>query len=148
MTQQPCKLMVVGLPESESELRTALESAEFELSLLETSEQALAHINTHDVDLAIIDTSLPNPVQLCQAIGEATEIPIVLLLTSEDLKDLDTLVEAPIDRFFIKPLVSIEVLANLQAVLRRIVWQKQALDVLDENDVYQSEEIYCCYHTC
>jgi DNA-binding response OmpR family regulator len=147
MTQQPCKLMVVGLPASEIELQTALENAEFELSLFDTSEQALAHINNHDVDLVIIDTSLPDPAQLCRAIGEAIEIPIVLLLTAEDLKDLDSLVEAPIDRFFIKPLVSIEILANLQAVLRRIVWQKQSLDPLDENDVYQSEELYCCYHT-
>jgi DNA-binding response OmpR family regulator len=147
MTQQPCKLMVVGLPAIEIELQTALENAEFELSLFDTSEQALAHINNHDVDLVIIDTSLPDPAQLCRAIGEAIEIPIVLLLTAEDLKDLDSLVEAPIDRFFIKPLVSIEILANLQAVLRRIVWQKQSLDPLDENDVYQSEELYCCYHT-
>ncbi len=147
MTQSQCKLLVVGLPESDSEFRAALETADFQITLFNTGEQALAHINNHDVDLIIVDTSLPDPAQLCQAIGKATEIPIVLLLTSEDLKNLESLVEAPIDRFFIKPLVSLEVLANLQAMLRRMVWQKHLLDLSDDDAVHQSEDVYCCYHS-
>jgi two-component system, OmpR family, response regulator ResD len=148
MTQSQCKLLVVGLQESESEFLAELENAEFQISLFNTGKQALEHIRNHAVDLIIVDGSLPNPTQLCQAIiGEAADIPIVLLLSSEDLVDLDSIMDAPIDRFFIKPLVNVEVLANLQALLRRMVWQKHASTLPADDTVYQPEEIYCCYHT-
>jgi DNA-binding response OmpR family regulator len=147
MTQSQCKLLVVGLQESENEFLAELESAEFHVSLVDTGKQALEYIHNHDVDLIIVDGSLPNPAQFCRAIEEAADIPIVLLLSSEDLKDLDSIMDAPIDRFFIKPLVNVEVLANLQALLRRMVWQKHASTLSADDSVYQPEEIHCCYHT-
>jgi DNA-binding response OmpR family regulator len=147
MTQSQCKLLVVGLQESEREFLAALESAEFQISLFNTGEQALEQVRNHAVDLIIVDASLPNPTQLCQALGKAADIPIVLLLSSDDLMDLDSIMDAPIDRFFIKPLVNVEVLANLQALLRRLVWQKHASTLPTEESVRQAEEIYCCYHT-
>lgn len=146
MTQSQCRLLVVGLQESESEFLAEIESAEFQVALFNTGEQALEYIRNHDVDLIIVDGSLPNPAQFCQAIGEVADIPIVLLLSSEDLDDLDSIMDAPIDRFFIKPLVNVEVLANLQALLRRMVWQKHASALSSDDSVYQPEEIYNCYH--
>jgi two-component system, OmpR family, response regulator ResD len=147
MTESQCKLLVVGLQESESEFLAELENAEFQISLFNTGKQALEHICNHAVDLIIVDGSLSNPTQLCQALGEAADIPIVLLLSSENLADLDSIMDAPIDRFFIKPLVNVEVLANLQALLRRMVWQRHASTLSADDTVYQPEEIYCCYHT-
>lgn len=146
MTQSQCRLLVVGLQESESEFLAEIESAEFQVALFNTGEQALEYIRNHDVDLIMVDGSLPNPAQFCQAIGEVADIPIVLLLSSEDLDDLDSIMDAPIDRFFIKPLVNVEVLANLQALLRRMVWQKHASALSSDDSVYQPEEIYNCYH--
>jgi DNA-binding response OmpR family regulator len=147
MTQFQCKLFVVGLQESEIEFLDAVECADFQIRLFDTDEEILEQINNNEVDLIIVDASIPHPVQLCQEIREATEAPIALLLTSADLADLDSMVNAPIDRFFLKPLAIPEVLVHLHALHRRMSWQKELGRVTVADASYQPNQMYCCYHS-
>jgi DNA-binding response OmpR family regulator len=152
MKQGKCKVLAVGLPESEHELLTALEDAGFRITIRDTGEQALAQIRNDVVDFIIVNGSIPDLVQICWSLSANTETPILVLLNvddlvDDDLVDMDALTNAPVDRFFIKPLAIPEVLAHLQAMRRRMAWQNQSPSIPAADDIFQARDLTCCYHS-
>lgn len=146
MTQCPCKLVAVGLPESENKFLTILENAGFQITLFDTGDEAVQQIRNQDVDLIVVDASIPDPIQLCQTIGEVTDAPISLI--SDGQMDLDSLADLAIDRVFFKPLVIPVVVAHLQAMHRRQKWQTESSNVpADGIFSRQSKDVHCCYHS-
>jgi DNA-binding response OmpR family regulator len=147
MKQGECKILAVGLSESEHELLTALEDTGFQMTVRDTGEQTLAQIRKDGIDFIILNGSIPNLVQICWSLRASTETPILVLLNAGDMVDIDALTNAPVDRFFIKPLAIPEVLAHLQAMWRRIIWQNQSPSFPTADTVFQSKDLTCCYHS-
>src|SRR4249919_2832034 len=103
-------------------LRVILREAGFEAVPASTGEEALDQAALHNPDAAIVDLLLPDfdGVELCRRLREWTEIPLIVLsaVGEEDAK-----VRAPAagaDDYVTKPFGPRELVARLQANLRRI----------------------------
>ncbi|HWF49043.1 MAG TPA: response regulator transcription factor [Solirubrobacteraceae bacterium] len=103
-------------------LRVILRDAGFEAVPAETAEDALDLVAVRPPDAAIIDLVLPDMdgVELCARLREWTEMPIILLsaVGEEDAKV--RALAAGADDYITKPFGPRELVARLEANLRRI----------------------------
>jgi two-component system, OmpR family, response regulator len=88
---------------------------------VESAEAARRAINENRVDLVILDIMMPGEdgLSLCRHIREANHIPVILL--SARAEELDRIVglEVGADDYVVKPFNPRELLARIDAVLRR-----------------------------
>ncbi len=106
------------------DLLTAMLSAEgYQVVCAENGQQALAHLNSDSIDLALLDVVMPRPTgfEVCQAIKSKPEtrlIPVILLtgLNSDADRLHGILCEA--DDFLNKPVNKQELLARVYSLLR------------------------------
>jgi two-component system KDP operon response regulator KdpE len=103
-------------------LRVILRDAGFEAVPSETAEEALDLVAVRPPDAAIIDLVLPDldGVELCRRLREWSEMPIIVLsaVGEEDAKV--RALAAGADDYITKPFGPRELVARLQANLRRI----------------------------
>jgi two-component system KDP operon response regulator KdpE len=103
-------------------LRVILRDAGFEAVPAETAEEALDLVAVRPPDAAIIDLVLPDldGVELCRRLREWSEMPIILLsaVGEEDAKV--RALAAGADDYITKPFGPRELVARLEANLRRI----------------------------
>ena len=102
-------------------LRVVLRDAGFEALPADSAEQALDVAAVHNPDAAILDLVLPDMdgVELCRRLREWSSVPIILLsaVGEEDAKV--AALEAGADDYVTKPFSPRELIARLQAALRR-----------------------------
>jgi two-component system KDP operon response regulator KdpE len=102
-------------------LKVVLREAGFEAVPAETAEEALDRAAVHPPDAAIIDLVLPDGdgVDVCRQIRRWSRMPIIVLsaIGEEDAKV--RALEAGADDYVTKPFGSRELMARLQAALRR-----------------------------
>jgi two-component system, OmpR family, KDP operon response regulator KdpE len=102
-------------------LRVILRDAGYEGVLASTGEEALDLAAVHPPDAAIIDLVLPDidGVEVCRRLREWSELPIIVLsaVGEEDAKV--RALAAGADDYVTKPFGPRELVARLQAVLRR-----------------------------
>jgi two-component system OmpR family response regulator len=88
---------------------------------VESAEAARAFLKENRVDLVILDIMMPGEdgLSLCRHLRETTSIPVILL--SARAEDIDRIVglEVGADDYMIKPFNPRELLARIDAVLRR-----------------------------
>jgi two-component system KDP operon response regulator KdpE len=103
-------------------LRVILRDAGFEAVPAETAEEALDLVAVRPPDAAIIDLVLPDMdgVELCARLREWTEIPIILLSAVGDEDAKVRALAAGADDYITKPFGPRELVARLEANLRRI----------------------------
>ena len=101
---------------------TALEREGYAVTVVQTGQEALSHLQRSPPDLVLLDLMLPDDVdglQVCQAIrrGEAY-IPIIMVTAKSD--DVDKIIglELGADDYITKPFNARELLARVRAVLR------------------------------
>jgi two-component system KDP operon response regulator KdpE len=102
-------------------LRVILGDAGFEVSTAGTAEEALDRAAVGPVDAAILDLVLPdgNGVDVCRAIREWSDMPIVVLSAIGEEDQKVRALEAGADDYVTKPFGSKELVARLRAALRR-----------------------------
>lgn len=85
------------------------------------SEQGLRALKTDPPDIVILDVMLPDidGFTLCRRIREFSRIPIVILTARGDVTDRIVGLEIGADDYLPKPFEPRELLARMQAVLRR-----------------------------
>ncbi|MCP5097577.1 MAG: response regulator transcription factor [Chloroflexi bacterium] len=95
----------------------------FEVRTALSGEEALANIKRHGLPhLALIDLNMPgiDGFQLCEAIHEFSDLPIIMLTAIDD----ETTVVHGLDNFaedyIVKPFRAAELVARIKRVLRRI----------------------------
>ena len=103
-------------------LKVILREAGFEAVAAETAEEALDRVAVHPPDAAILDLVLPDGdgVEVCREIRRWSQMPIIVLsaVGEEDAKV--RALEAGADDYVTKPFGARELIARLEAALRRV----------------------------
>jgi two-component system KDP operon response regulator KdpE len=121
MNERPRILVVDDEPQIVRALKVILRDGGFEAVPAESMEEALDRAAVRPPDAAIVDLVLPdgNGVELCRRLREWSDMPIIVLsaVGEEDAK-VEALA-AGADDYVTKPFGPRELLARLQAALRR-----------------------------
>ena len=121
MTLRPRVLVCDDEPQILRALKVLLRDGGYDVDPAETAEEALDHAALRPPDAAIIDLVLPDGsgIDVCRQLREWSEMPIIVLsaVGEEDVK-VDALA-AGADDYVTKPFGPRELLARLQAALRR-----------------------------
>ena len=121
MSQKPVVLVCDDESQILRALRVILRDAGFEALPADSGEQALDLAAVHTPDAAILDLVLPDMdgVEVCRRLREWSKMPIIVLsaVGEEDIKVRALAVGA--DDYITKPFSPRELIARLQAVLRR-----------------------------
>jgi DNA-binding response OmpR family regulator len=113
------------LVEDEEEIavlvRAYLERDGFRVVWAARGVDGLLALEQHEVRLAILDLQLPDAdgLDLCRAIRQQSQLPIVILTARDDEVDRITGLELGADDYVPKPFSPRELVARVRAVLRR-----------------------------
>jgi two-component system KDP operon response regulator KdpE len=121
-TGKPRVLVCDDEPQILRALRVILRDAGFEAVPAETAEEALDVVAVRPPDAAIIDLVLPDldGVELCARLREWSEMPIIVLSAVGDEDAKVRALAAGADDYITKPFGPRELVARLEANLRRI----------------------------
>jgi two-component system, OmpR family, KDP operon response regulator KdpE len=113
-------------------LRVILREAGFEVLPAATAGEALDHAALQPPDAAIVDLVLPDRdgVEVCRALREWSEMPIVVLSAVGEEAEKVRALNAGADDYVTKPFGPSELIARLNAVLRRAGPREPAEPVL------------------
>lgn len=86
-----------------------------------SAKEALACIESEEMDLAILDIMLPdiNGFSICQKIRKKYTYPIIMLTAKDDETDKITGLNLGADDYVTKPFLPLELIARVKAQLRR-----------------------------
>src|ERR1700691_652056 len=119
--QRPRILVVDDEPQIVRALKVVLREAGFETVAAETASQALDLAAVHPPEAAIVDLVLPDGdgVEVTRRLREWSEIPILVLSAVGEEEQKVRALEAGADDYVTKPFGARELVARLQAALRR-----------------------------
>jgi DNA-binding response OmpR family regulator len=102
-------------------LAIALRRADFEVETAVDGPGGLAAFFARPPGLVVLDLMLPGMagIDVCRAIRTASVVPIVILTARSDTEDVVEGLQAGADDYLVKPFDPRELIARLQAVLRR-----------------------------
>lgn len=103
-------------------LQTLLRHNHFLTDTVRTADDAMFKISSGDYDAVIMDWMLPdgNGPEICSGLRkEGVKIPILMLTAKSQMHDIVRGLEGGADEFMTKPYRAPELLARLQALLRR-----------------------------
>ena len=108
------KLIVKGI-------RFSLEQDGMEVDCAYDGEEALALAKANNYDMILLDIMLPkmDGFEVCQAIREFSDMPIVMLTAKGDDMDKILGLEYGADDYITKPFNILEVKARIKAIMRR-----------------------------
>jgi len=103
-------------------LTVVLRDGGFSVIEARTAEEALDRAAVRPPDAAILDLVLPDGdgVMVCRRLREWSEMPILVLSSVEDEEEKVRALEAGADDYVTKPFGARELVARLQAALRRV----------------------------
>lgn len=102
-------------------LRLYIERDDYQVVIANDGEQAVELFNREQPDLVLLDIMLPkmDGWQVCKEIRKTSNRPIIMLTAKGELFDKILGLELGADDYIIKPFEAKEVIARIQAVLRR-----------------------------
>lgn len=118
----PDKILVVDDEREISDLvELYLQNENYEVFKFYSAKEALACIESTELDLAILDIMLPgiNGFDLCQKIRERYTYPIIMLTAKDAETDKITGLTLGADDYITKPFRPLELVARVKAQLRR-----------------------------
>ena len=109
-------------------LKFALESDGYETDSAGDGEQALEKIQNGNFDLILLDVMLPkmSGIEVCQAVREKSDVPIIMLTAKGEDMDKILGLEYGADDYMTKPFNILEVKARIETILRRASAGKEA----------------------
>jgi two-component system OmpR family response regulator len=134
-------LVVDDDPHIRQLLTFALDKAGFGSIEAEDGEKALEAVKNHSPDLVILDINMPrmDGLEVCRRIRAANDIPILFLSSRDDEIDRVLGIELGADDYVTKPFSPREVVARVQAILRRVAAHppavEQALSTIRRGDL-------------
>ena len=134
------KLIVKGI-------RFSLEQDGMEVDCAYDGEEALNMAKANEYDMILLDIMLPkmDGFEVCQAIREFSDMPIVMLTAKGDDMDKILGLDYGADDYITKPFNILEVKARIKAIMRRTAASepKDLLELLvkNENKVYSRENL-------
>ena len=118
-------LVVDDDPHIRQLLTFALGKAGFDTAEAEDGEAALAAVAEHEPDLVVLDINMPrmDGLEVCRRLrgsgGASSDLPVLFLSSRDDEIDRVVGIELGADDYVVKPFSPREVVARVQAVLRR-----------------------------
>ena len=108
------KLIVKGI-------KFSLEQDEMNVTPAYDGEEALKLAKNNDFDIILLDVMLPglSGFEVCQAIREFSDVPIIMLTAKGDDMDKILGLEYGADDYITKPFNILEVKARIKAIIRR-----------------------------
>ena len=138
------KLIVKGI-------RFSLEQDGMEVDCAYDGEEALNMAKANEYDMILLDIMLPkmDGFEVCQAIREFSDMPIVMLTAKGDDMDKILGLDYGADDYITKPFNILEVKARIKAIMRRTAGPREKkevssivekgdlrLDKVDDREVY------------
>jgi two-component system, OmpR family, response regulator RegX3 len=115
-------VLVVEDEESISDaLSYMLRKEGFEVAVCPTGPDALAAFDRNGADLVLLDLMLPGPAgtEVCRSLRQRSEVPVIMLTAKDTEVDRAVGLELGADDYVTKPFSWPQLLARMQAVLRR-----------------------------
>ena len=118
------KLIVKGI-------RFSLEQDGMDVDCAYDGEEALAIARANEYDMILLDIMLPkmDGFEVCQAIREFSDMPIVMLTAKGDDMDKILGLEYGADDYITKPFNILEVKARIKAIMRRTYGPREKKEV-------------------
>ncbi len=115
-------LVVEDVAELRQALGTALERAGYEVIAVPDGEEALRTFHSFQPDLALLDILLPGKsgVEVCERIREMSAVPVVIFSAIADEDEKVAAFEKGADDYVVKGTGLRELVARINAVLRRV----------------------------
>ena len=109
-------------------LKFSLEQDGYETNSAADGEEALEKFRAGNYDLVLLDVMLPrlSGIEVCQAIRETSEVPIIMLTAKGEDMDKILGLEFGADDYMTKPFNILEVKARIKTILRRTGAGKEA----------------------
>ena len=113
--------MVEDSPDILSVLRRGLQRRGFEVLPCEDGETALRTFSRESPDIVVLDLLLPDAdgIDLCYQMQEVRETPVIMLTSLDSVSDRIEGLRAGADDYMVKPFAMEELVARIEAVLRR-----------------------------
>ena len=120
-------------------VQTYLERAGFSAEIARDGRAGLDRVRRTKPDLIILDLTLPylDGVALCQTLRRESDVPIIMLTAREAPSDRIRGLESGADDYIVKPFEPDEVVARVEAVLRRVHGSTQ--EVLTQGNITLNE---------
>jgi DNA-binding response OmpR family regulator len=128
----------VLLVEDDKELgdmvKKALSVEGYEVDWVQDGFLALKKLSEKDYDLVLLDLMLPrfDGIKICKRVRESKDIPILVITARGQIEDKVEVLQAGADDYITKPFSFKELLARIQAVMRRY---KRAEDIIRVGDL-------------
>jgi DNA-binding response OmpR family regulator len=121
-------LVVEDEPEIVDLLRDFLDVAGFAVVVAGDAEEALSILDAHHVDCALVDVMLPSAsgFELCRRVRATSDLPLLFLTARGDDSDKLRGLGLGADDYIVKSATPAEVVARVQAVLRRAPSSRRA----------------------
>ncbi|TDG00525.1 response regulator transcription factor [Paenibacillus piri] len=114
-------LVIEDDPEIRDVIRLYLEKNQYTVALADRGDQALPMVRTVHPDLIILDVLLPGKdgFEVCKEIRQETSVPVLFLSCKKEEQDKITGLSLGGDDYITKPFSPNELIARVQANLRR-----------------------------
>ena len=127
------KLIVKGI-------KFSLEQDEMEVTTAYDGEEALELAKNNSFDIILLDVMLPglSGFEVCQAIREFSDVPIIMLTAKGEDMDKILGLEYGADDYITKPFNILEVKARIKAIIRRNqkkTVEEESPQILEEGDL-------------
>ena len=115
-------------------LRLYMEKEGFETAIANDGEAALKLFDSAAPDLVLLDIMLPglDGWQVCREIRKKSDCPIIMLTAKGEVFDKVLGLELGADDYVVKPFEAKEVVARINAVLRRVAMSEEKQDQVKE----------------
>lgn len=110
-------------------VQTALRDPRYEVVAVGNGLQAINEFKKNRFDLVILDVMMPyvDGFGACQKIRETSDVPIVILTARDGVDDIVHGFEIGADDYITKPFKIAELMARVEAILRRVEGQHERL---------------------
>lgn len=114
-------LIVDDDPKIREYVSTFIKRENFEAIVQSSAENALSYLETHQVDIAIVDVMMGemSGFELCKILKEDFDIPVIMLTARDALSDKEQAYLTGTDDYVTKPFEVKELLFRIKAVLKR-----------------------------
>jgi two-component system response regulator MtrA len=102
-------------------LGIVLNSAGFEVDLVNSGDQVISLFTAHEPELVLLDVMLPgmSGLEVCKEIRKVSMVPIVMLSAKNESHEVVLGLEAGADDYMVKPFNPSELVARIKVRLRR-----------------------------
>jgi len=118
-------------------LRRGLSMRGFDVELARDAPEALACMDSHPPDVVVLDIMMPgmDGLGLCRLVREKSTVPILMLTALDAVPDRVAGLQAGADDYLVKPFAFDELVARLEALLRRVQSHPGVDQVLSYRDL-------------